>query len=444
MGGSSSTYSTIPAELKPLFRSTAAKNVALQNYFWGAMPSSIPPGDTGDTTTPGDPNTSVTTTGPTGGPGVLSPAPDQEAAAALEKTSPPIGTTGITDLDQTGMWTPGQYDLTSILSSETPTVPGLSPYQQQVGKLIPGVATQRPGEQFAQDMAWNLASGQGNNAASDFAARKLHWTLAGRTGTAGYNDMYLNNPLDLSTNPIYQLAGQMPSVGAGGGDGGGMVEDGGGGGMPPGMGDLGALGGATSGGGAPTSWGTFQKPGSDLNARINEALNLYEQTTGEQTRNELESAGLGSSLNLNKALSSGRASMIMPLISEDLAYQQKAKEMQLSEAQRQAAERMQAIAAQATAAEQQAGRIEREAQQGQAGKEFATQTMLSVSDKQRQALLDALGLGVKQGELERGIATEQQAADEQERLRLQALAEQSLFGPLGGFVPSTLGSSTSK
>ena len=60
-----------------------------------------------------------------------------------------------------------------------------------------------------------------------------------------------------------------------------------------------------------------------------------------------------------------------------------------------------------------------------------------------QRLLQAIGQSREQGALERGIDQEGVDADQRERVRLQALAEQSLFGPLG-ILPSTIGSSTGK
>ena len=48
----------------------------------------------------------------------------------------------------------------------------------------------------------------------------------------------------------------------------------------------------------------------------------------------------------------------------------------------------------------------------------------------------------KGGELERGIEQERNVNEQRDYLRRQAIAEQSIFGPLGQFVPSTLGQSS--
>jgi len=79
----------------------------------------------------------------------------------------------------------------------------------------------------------------------------------------------------------------------------------------------------------------------------------------------------------------------------------------------------------------------------QAARQFASGQQMQAAQNRMQRLMNTFGIAMQQGETERGVEKEKAAANEAERLRLQALAEQSLFGPMG-ILPSTLGSRTGK
>jgi len=97
----------------------------------------------------------------------------------------------------------------------------------------------------------------------------------------------------------------------------------------------------------------------------------------------------------------------------------------------------------APALEAQMGRGERAIERGQRARETAIGQQTGAGAARTNRLLSALTMATEQGGLERGVEKEKAAAAQAEKLRLAALAEQSVMGPMG-LLPSSIGSKTGK
>lgn len=476
MGGGGTTAVTIPQELKGLFTNTANAMQGLQNYFWGPIKgwtthysgspystqsqSNTQAGNGNQTGSVGSGSigTNIVNLGGTytalGGDTVPSNTPSGGQSGVFNPYVPDIP-----DFPEDPPHNPDKPTaeededagrrLAALLGFHPLDVPGMSEYQQLVHEYIPRVVETPAAELEAQRWAYANLSEAGQ-VPDDY----LDWSLAGRTGYGERMRNDLDQRWDPAQNPLWKLAGFVPSVGddwsgsvgagpiPGGGAGGGSVGTGGG----TGSGSVGTGAGTKgpeiidlTGGGSATGGSS-----GGLNGRLMAALNLFNKTTGESIKNEMESMGLGASQHLGNALEMGRASMIMPLISEEMKYQADAANRQLALGQDIARQRENAIIRQAAQAEQSLGRQERGIERRMAARQAGMNLGMQSAQNETNRWLEALNLGMKQGEIERGIDSERAAAIKDELLRQQALAEQALFGPLGGFLPSTLGSRTSK
>jgi len=97
----------------------------------------------------------------------------------------------------------------------------------------------------------------------------------------------------------------------------------------------------------------------------------------------------------------------------------------------------------APALEAQMGRGERAIERGQRATETAIGQQTGAAAARAGRLAAAFGVAVPQGALERGIETERAAKNEAEKMRLRALAEGSVGGPMG-LLPTSIGSKTGK
>ena len=179
-------------------------------------------------------------------------------------------------------------------------------------------------------------------------------------------------------------------------------------------------------GGSAGGGDRMEGPGSWItDPTIRAAREIFEGTQSEQIKNAMTQSGLGRSTAVGDSLARGWASQLMPLIESQLGRQERGIERQ------------------GAAEEAQLGREQAGIERGQRAREFASGIGMQSGQNATQRLLQAIGQSREQGALERGIDQEGVDADQRERVRLQALAEQSLFGPLG-ILPSTIGSSTGK
>ena len=91
----------------------------------------------------------------------------------------------------------------------------------------------------------------------------------------------------------------------------------------------------------------------------------------------------------------------------------------------------------------------------QASRQFAANTGMQQAQAETNRLLAALGLGQQQGALERQVGwtdangnyvagTDQTDAAQQEKMRQQALFENSIYGPLGMFGSTAMSTTTGK
>ncbi len=140
---------------------------------------------------------------------------------------------------------------------------------------------------------------------------------------------------------------------------------------------------------------------------INAAKNYFWDTTAEGIKNANTLAGLGRSGAVGDSLARAWGSQLTPLIENQLSLKSAA-----------------------------ADRLARE-------REAATQTLMQEGQNTRTGVNTAFQAASTAGATRRGVAKEQADAAEQERLRLLALGEQSLTGPMG-LLPTSIGSTTGK
>ena len=141
---------------------------------------------------------------------------------------------------------------------------------------------------------------------------------------------------------------------------------------------------------------------------VQASKHVFDTTMAEDIKNQMSLSGLGRSTAVGDSLSKGWASMLLPAIQQGTDLQKWQRE-------------------------------------GQAGYIANTiiPTYMDVGARERAGLSEALTRGTEYGALQRGIEQEGYNAEANERNRLRMLGEQSLFGPFGSFVPSTIGSRTS-
>jgi len=382
----STTSAEIPAELKVLYQTTGNNATALQNRLWtsanGGGKAPFTPGrvDRG-------PLIQLTDDGNGGGP--VTPIPG-DGGGAHGQASDAGGAGASTGNEPPELGSEG-YLYDSMLDYNPAGTPGMSSTQRWAKELLwPMVTT--PGEENA---AWDIA-----RSTVDAAERLPNdwgsWSRAGR----------------MPTISVASLAGNPDSGGASGG-GGRSGEDSGGAWEQPEVTPAPELGQVPAG-----SWIT--------DPTIRAAREIFDRTGAEQVKNAMTQAGLGRSTATGDSLGRAWAGQLMPLLESQMGRQERAIERQ------QAAE-------EAQLAREQAG-IERGVQARQFAANLGMQR--GAADTARYAAGEQAGERI--GGLEREISQGQIDAAQREKLRLQALAEQSLFGPLGGFLPSTIGSSTGK
>jgi hypothetical protein len=132
----------------------------------------------------------------------------------------------------------------------------------------------------------------------------------------------------------------------------------------------------------------------------------FTQTVQPGIENEMAMAGLGRSTALGNELAMAEASMLTPLMSEELARQERG-------------------------IEREAGAMQSSAQT--AGALGAQQTGRTALEQERT---------MEAGGTEYDVQQAQNQAAYEDMLRRQALGEAALFTPLGGFMPSTIGQTT--
>jgi len=195
------------------------------------------------------------------------------------------------------------------------------------------------------------------------------------------------------------------------------------------------------------------------------ALELFDQTAGEELKNRMSIGGLGRSNIAGRELAKAKMSMMLPLLQDDLARQERTKERELgaldtaiSSRQRatewgtgvlqdignRSKDRMLNALQEGRAWEgEQLGREERGIARGQQAIETELPLYMDVAARRRAQESEYIGGLWKQGGIEQEREDAYNSSIENERLRLQALLEQSLYNPLGNMIPSTFGAKTS-
>jgi hypothetical protein len=159
------------------------------------------------------------------------------------------------------------------------------------------------------------------------------------------------------------------------------------------------------------------------------AYNAFRESTMPDIQSQFGLMGLGRSSLQGDAIARGAASTLLPVTQEALRREQAANEARIN---REVGAEEGRIGRETGAAENQIGR-----QVGTALNTAGQYAGLGQQDVNRRlAQLNAL---MQTGGLERGVGSEQAAAEQQDYLRRQALAEQGTFGVLGQ-LPSSLGS----
>jgi hypothetical protein len=151
-----------------------------------------------------------------------------------------------------------------------------------------------------------------------------------------------------------------------------------------------------------------ERPSVEMDPAIQAQLDLYRKTTGERLQNRANLMGVGTSTSPLSWMASGEGDVLSKAMQDSLARQE-------------------GEIARKTGAQQAFG----SALTGQGG-------------TARNALLNSLGLAGQQGAQEQGTNQAAFNADNAEKLRLQALMEQSLYGTQGQLIPSTLGATEKK
>ena len=180
--------------------------------------------------------------------------------------------------------------------------------------------------------------------------------------------------------------------------------------------------------------------------------------------NQMTLSGLGRGTALSNALAKGKATYMVPLVQEELAREERSLQGGAGAAERAQARlsdilsgrvgREQAAIERGTgvaergverlmgAGEAELGRGERAISRRADAVQAGIQPLMGLGATERAARLRQLEELQKGGELERSIEQEQNVNEQRDLLRRQAIGEQSIFGPLGQFVPSTLGQSS--
>jgi hypothetical protein len=143
------------------------------------------------------------------------------------------------------------------------------------------------------------------------------------------------------------------------------------------------------------------------------AIQAYERAYQPAIENRAAVAGLGRSTALTNADAAARAAFLQPTIEGELAREERQNQAQFAQTQQAI---QQAIAS---------GGLPRAA---------ATQ--------EQNARTQAIQAGLMGGEIARGVETERAAAEQQDFLRRQALAEAATTGVFGQLAPSTIGTTT--
>lgn len=182
----------------------------------------------------------------------------------------------------------------------------------------------------------------------------------------------------------------------------------------------------------------------DLEGKMGKAQEIFNRTMGEKIRNSMAKQGLSASgLNTMAQSDAFANSYFLPLTTEherqkDAANESYVRTLMEKGGSELAADQYYRNLAVQTGMEA-GGRL---SDRDKFYRGLGIDTALRLGGTEAERGLQKIGLQTQYGNMLRGIEQQGNEEDYNEKLRLQALMEQSLYAPFGGFVPTTIGQRT--